>query len=75
MVKILESATPGGTGMTPEVMQEMGRRRITSRGHYQSDHDGISAVHSADFTNNLAILQEDPERVMRPRTTGTLSLF
>ncbi|XP_029942385.1 tensin-like isoform X2 [Salarias fasciatus] len=42
-------------GMTPEVTQETGRRRTTSEGHYQSGHDSTSAVHSADFANNLAM--------------------
>ncbi|CAN9498121.1 unnamed protein product [Ophioblennius macclurei] len=42
-------------GMTPEMTQETGRRRTTSEGHYQSSHDGTSAVHSSDFANNLAM--------------------
>ncbi|KAM4710783.1 tensin-1 isoform 2-T2 [Anableps anableps] len=42
-------------GMTPEVMQETGRRRTTSEGHYQSGHDNIAASHSPDFSNNLAL--------------------
>ncbi|XP_054915048.1 tensin-1 isoform X6 [Poeciliopsis prolifica] len=42
-------------GMTPEATQETGRRRTTSEGHYQSGHDNVSASHSPDFTNNLAL--------------------
>ncbi|XP_035984356.1 tensin isoform X3 [Fundulus heteroclitus] len=42
-------------GMTPEVTQETGRRRTTSEGHYQSGHDNVSASHSPDFANNLAL--------------------
>ncbi|XP_007567641.1 tensin isoform X4 [Poecilia formosa] len=42
-------------GMTPEVTQETGRRRTTSEGHYQCGHDNISASHSPDFANNLAL--------------------
>ncbi|XP_027866673.1 tensin isoform X2 [Xiphophorus couchianus] len=42
-------------GMTPEGTQETGRRRTTSEGHYQSGHDNVSASHSPDFANNLAL--------------------
>lgn len=42
-------------GMTPEMMQETGRRRTTSEGHYQSSHDGSSTVHTPDFASNLAM--------------------
>uniref|UniRef100_A0A8C6KKG1 Tensin 1 n=1 Tax=Nothobranchius furzeri TaxID=105023 RepID=A0A8C6KKG1_NOTFU len=42
-------------GMSPEVTQEMGRRRTTSEGQYQSSHDSMSATHSPDFTNNLLL--------------------
>ncbi|XP_043966332.1 tensin isoform X6 [Gambusia affinis] len=42
-------------GMTPEVTQETGRRRTTSEGHYQCGHDNVSASHSPDFANNLAL--------------------
>uniref|UniRef100_A0A3P9MQN4 Tensin 1 n=1 Tax=Oryzias latipes TaxID=8090 RepID=A0A3P9MQN4_ORYLA len=42
-------------GMTPEVTQETGRRRTTSEGQYQSSHDNMSAAHSPDFANNLAL--------------------
>ncbi|XP_041834931.1 tensin isoform X2 [Melanotaenia boesemani] len=42
-------------GMTPEVMQETGRRRTTSEGQYQSSHENTSAAHSPDFANNLAL--------------------
>uniref|UniRef100_A0A3B3C464 SH2 domain-containing protein n=1 Tax=Oryzias melastigma TaxID=30732 RepID=A0A3B3C464_ORYME len=42
-------------GMTPEVTQETGRRRTTSEGQYQSSHDNMSATHSPDFANNLAL--------------------
>ncbi|XP_022617397.1 tensin-like [Seriola dumerili] len=42
-------------GMTPEVTQEMGRRRTTSEGQYQSGHDNPPTSHSPDFANNLAL--------------------
>ncbi|XP_034720611.1 tensin isoform X5 [Etheostoma cragini] len=42
-------------GMTPEVTQEMGRRRTTSEGQYQSSHDNMSMVDSPDFAHNLAL--------------------
>uniref|UniRef100_A0A3Q3IJ81 SH2 domain-containing protein n=1 Tax=Monopterus albus TaxID=43700 RepID=A0A3Q3IJ81_MONAL len=42
-------------GMTPEVTQEIGRRRTTSEGQYQSNRDNTPAVHSQDFANNMAL--------------------
>ncbi|KAM7365652.1 hypothetical protein PAMP_016568 [Pampus punctatissimus] len=42
-------------GMTPEVTQETGRRRTTSEGQYQSNHDNRQVGHSPDFANNLAL--------------------
>ncbi|XP_068165030.1 tensin-1 isoform X2 [Antennarius striatus] len=42
-------------GMTPEVTQEMGRRRTTSEGQYQSSHDSMPLVDSPDFTHSLAL--------------------
>ncbi|XP_057674027.1 tensin-1 isoform X2 [Corythoichthys intestinalis] len=40
-------------GMTPDVSKEMGRRRTTSEGHYQSTHDNRPAASSPDFSNSL----------------------
>ncbi|XP_061686587.1 tensin-1 isoform X1 [Syngnathoides biaculeatus] len=40
-------------GMTPEVSQEMGRRRTTSEGQYQSGHDNRPDGHSPDFSKCL----------------------
>ncbi|XP_026157894.1 tensin isoform X3 [Mastacembelus armatus] len=42
-------------GMTPEVTQEIGRRRTTSEGQYQSSRDNTPTMHSQDFANNLAL--------------------
>ncbi|KAM6893732.1 tensin-1 [Xenentodon cancila] len=42
-------------GMTPEAMQDSGRRRTTSEGQYQSSHDNMSAAQLPDFANNLAL--------------------
>ncbi|XP_037618110.1 tensin isoform X3 [Sebastes umbrosus] len=42
-------------GMTPEVTQETGRRRTTSEGQYQSNHDNTPMVDSPDFAHNLAL--------------------